>query len=63
MVNMEKYYTVQEVSRMLGLSKQTLVRYEEKGVFPKAHRNKINKWREYTLKDINYLRKILGRVG
>ena len=55
------YYTVVEVAKMLGISKQTIVRYENKGIFPKARRNAVNKWREYTIGDIENLKKILGR--
>lgn len=57
----EKYYSANEVARFLGISKQTLVRYEGKRIFPKARRNKVNGWREYTISDINHLRKIMGR--
>lgn len=59
----ERYYSANEVARLLGISKQTLVRYESKGVFPRARRNKVNKWREYTINEINHLRKIIGRTG
>jgi len=58
----EKYYSANEVARLLSISKQTLVRYESKGVFPKARRNKVNSWREYTINEINHLRKIMGRA-
>jgi DNA-binding transcriptional MerR regulator len=61
MMKAEKYYSANEVARLLSLSKQTLVRYEAKGIFPKARRNKVNGWREYTISDINHMRKILGR--
>ncbi len=63
MVKAEKYYSANEVARLLGISKQTLVRYESKGIFPRARRNKVNKWREYTISEINHLRKIIGRTG
>lgn len=56
-----KYYTAAEVARFLGISKQTLIRYEEKGIFPKPRRNAVNRWREYTGSDIEKLRKIIGR--
>jgi len=56
-----KYFTIEEIARELSLSKQTVVRYEKKGVFPKPHRNPINKWREYTAADIERLKRILGR--
>lgn len=60
-MNAEKYYSANEVARFLSISKQTLVRYEAKRIFPKARRNKVNGWREYTISEINHLRKIMGR--
>jgi len=57
----ERYYSASEVAKILSISKQTLIRYEAKGVFPKARRNKLNGWREYTEKDIAALKKIMGR--
>jgi prepilin-type N-terminal cleavage/methylation domain-containing protein len=53
-------YTVNKVAKRLGISKQTLLRYEKKGIFPKAKRNHINHWREYTDKDIHGMAKSLG---
>ena len=58
----ERYYSANEVARLLSISKQTLVRYESKHIFPKAKRNRVNGWREYTISEINYLRKIMGRA-
>ena len=58
----EKYYSANEVARLLSISKQTLVRYESKGIFPNARRNKVNGWREYTINEINHLRKLIGRT-
>ena len=57
----QKYYSVNEVAKILGISKQTMIRYESKGIFPKAKRNKLNDWREYTEKDVVALKKIMGR--
>ena len=59
----EKYYSANEVAGLLSISKQTLVRYESKGIFPRARRNKVNGWREYTIGEINHLRKLIGRAG
>ena len=57
-------FTAQEVAEKLGISKQTLFRYEKKGVFPKARRNSINRWRLYSEEDINALAAIIrGSVG
>ena len=58
----KKYFNTNEVAYALGISKQTLVRYEKKGIFPKPKRSPLNKWREYTLKDITNLKKIMGRL-
>jgi len=63
MMKPEKYYSATEAARHLGISKQTLIRYENRKVFPKAKRNTVNGWREYTLRDIKALKKILGRAG
>ena len=55
------YYSATETAANLGISKQTLLRYEAKGIFPKPTRNQVNGWREYTQTDIRKLRKIIGR--
>ncbi|MCK4809426.1 MAG: MerR family transcriptional regulator [Candidatus Omnitrophica bacterium] len=56
-----KYFNAQEAAEKLGISKQTLFRYERKEVFPKAKRNAVNHWREYTEEEIRKLKKIMGR--
>ena len=56
------YLNPQQVAILLGISKQTLIRYEVKGVFPSAKRNAVNKWREYTEADVVKLKTILGRI-
>lgn len=56
------YYSTQEVAQLLGISKQTLLRYEKKKIFPRVKRNPINKRREYSLEDINKFKKIMGRL-
>ena len=57
----EKYYRIKEVARILGISKQTIIRYETRGLFPSARRNALNGWREYTQKEIAQLKVIMGR--
>lgn len=57
----KSYYGSLEVARMLGISKQTLLRYERKRIFPRVRRNAINKRREYSAADIEKLKKIMGR--
>jgi len=56
------YYGTLEVARILGISKQTLIRYERKRIFPRVKRNPINKRREYSSADIERLKQIVGRV-
>ncbi len=57
----KKYFTATEAAVALGISKQTLIRYEARGAFPKAQRNRLNRWREYTESDIQALQKLMGR--
>lgn len=56
-----RYFNLNQVAGMLQVSKQTIIRYENRGVFPKARRNNINNWREYTEDDIDTLKRIMGR--
>lgn len=55
-----RYFTVEEIAKELGISKQTMIRYESRGIFPKAKRNPINRWRQYTIRDIKSLKRIIG---
>jgi DNA-binding transcriptional MerR regulator len=55
----ERFFTAQQIAEKLGISKQTLFRYEKRGVFPRARRNLINRWRQYTLDDLRALREII----
>lgn len=53
------FYTTEQIARELGISKQTLFRYEKRGIFPKARRNSINRWRQYTEEDLRKLKEIV----
>jgi len=59
---MRKILTADQIAQKLGISKQTLIRYEKRGIFPKAKRNTINHWREYTKTDLKKLKQIMGRI-
>ena len=61
MRNANKYFSAVDVAAALGISKQTLLRYEKKKIFPKARRNLINRRREYTPGDVELLKKLMGR--
>ena len=55
----KRYFTIEEIAKELGISKQTVMRYESKGIFPRPKRNPINRWRQYTVNDVKSLRRIL----
>ena len=57
-----KYYSADRAAQFLGISKQTLIRYENKRVFPRPRRNALNGWREYTEDEIKKLKTIMGRT-
>ncbi len=58
-INISKKYTVQQVARVLGLYRGTVINYEKKNIFPEPKRNPINGYREYTEDDIRNLRIIM----
>lgn len=57
----KRIYSTDEVASLVGISKQTLLRYEKKGIIPRPRRNPVNKWREFSEDDINRLKRTLGR--
>jgi prepilin-type N-terminal cleavage/methylation domain-containing protein len=56
-----KIYKISQVAQKLGISKQTLVRYEKKGILPKSSRNHINTWRQYSEEDVRKMKEILRK--
>ena len=58
---MKQYFNAQEMATALGISKQTLMRYEKERIFPKSRRNPVNNRREYTADDVAKLKRILKR--
>lgn len=53
------YYKTRQAAQMLGISKQTLVRWEREKKVPLAKRDYLNH-RAYTEKDIIKIREIIG---
>jgi len=53
------HYTTGEAAEQLGISRQTLLRYEQEGVIPPARRNAANNWRYYTQRDLQQIRQTL----
>lgn len=54
-----KYYRPHEAAKMLGISKQTLIRWEKEERIPPIKRDYLN-YRAYTEQDIENIRKIMG---
>ena len=53
-------YKIGEVAKLLGVSAQTLRRWEWEGFIPKVHRCPTNR-REYNEEDIKKIKEELGR--
>ena len=56
-----RHYLFSDVSRILGVSKRTLINWENAGKTPKPRRDPMNDYRLYSQEDINKLKKITGR--
>jgi Tfp pilus assembly protein FimT len=56
-----KIFRARQAAVKLGISKQSLIRYEKIGLVPKQRRNCINSWREYTQEDIENIKRILKK--
>ena len=54
-----EFFTTRQAAKELGISKQTLFRYERQKVFPNPRRNLINRWRQYAQEDIKKLKEII----
>ena len=57
----KRIFNAGEAAKIIGISKETLVRYERENKIPSATRNPINGWRQYRLKDIRNVMILLGR--
>lgn len=51
-------YRIHTVSRMMGISKKTLYRWEEQGLIPKIQRD-WRRWRLYTEDDLTAIRRVM----
>jgi len=61
MVKRQKFYLIDDVAAILGVSKSTVRNWEKAGKIPKAKRDKLSNYRFYTASDIKKLQKITGR--
>ena len=56
-----KFYSAAEAANLLGISKRTLLRYEQRGLIPQVQRNRLNGWRQYDQAFVEQLRHLMGR--
>lgn len=54
-------YTSAKIQKILKVSKNTLIRWEEAGKIPKPKRDPMSGYRYWTEADLKKLRKITGR--
>lgn len=59
---MKKYYTMNEVTTLLGISKNTLINWEKEGKIPQARRQEISKYRIWTEEEFEDIKKIRNIV-
>lgn len=57
----ERIYLTAEVTKMLGITKKTLYRWEAQGKIPKAKRELASNYRIYTTRDIERIKKLTQR--
>ncbi len=55
-------YTTKDITKILKITKNTLIEWEAKGKIPKAKRDPMNNYRYWTKEDIKKLKKITGRA-
>lgn len=60
MVSDKRHY-IQEVIKILGISKKTYYNWEDAGKVPEPKRDPMSNYRYWTKKDIEKLKKITGR--
>jgi len=58
---MEKRYFIEDIERLLGISRKTYYNWENAGKVPKAKRDPMSNYRYWTAKEIKKLKKITGR--
>jgi len=58
---MEKRYLIEDIERLLGISRKTYYNWENAGKVPKAKRDLMSNYRYWTAQEIKKLKKITGR--
>jgi DNA-binding transcriptional MerR regulator len=54
------YLSTGQVAEILGITKKTLKNWLKASFIPEPHRNPINRYRRWTLQDIESIRRILS---
>lgn len=54
------YLTTGQVAEILGITKKTLKNWLKANFIPEPHRNPINRYRRWTLQDIEGIRRIVS---
>jgi DNA-binding transcriptional MerR regulator len=55
------YLTTGQVAEILGITKKTLKNWLKASLIPEPNRNPINRYRRWTLQDIEGIRRILSQ--
>lgn len=61
-LNGETYYRTAEVCRMVGISKNTLLRWIKEGTFAEVQQRDRRNWRLFTKDELDTLRTEVNRV-
>jgi excisionase family DNA binding protein len=62
-VNGQTYYRTAEVSRIVGITKNTLLRWIREGSYPDVELRDRRGWRLFTEKEVEKLKKEVNRVN
>lgn len=55
------YYFINDLARILKVTKRSIYNWEKSGKIPKVKRDKMSNYRVYTEEDIKKIKKITGR--
>ena len=59
--SMERRYLIEDIERMLKVSRKTYYNWEKAGKVPKAKRDPMSNFRYWTEEELRRLKKITGR--